>query len=363
MDLVTVYREPGRFAGWPANYGIWGWGDEIVTGFTTSILKADAGFHARDRSRPADNLQARSMDGGRTWTVGAFPGHRPGGRAVSADEHMVDGLKLEEVLRQPGHLLDLREPIDFTHPDFALMCARTGLEPGVQSFFYFSYDRARTWNGPFRLPQFVYAGVAARTDYIVTGKHSCMLFLTGNRFDGDEGKVFCVETRDGGQTWTFVNWVGSEPDVDYRGIMPSSLLLPGGDLLTAVRSQRGMGHSIELYRSADMGRSWGAATVAVAFEQKGKNHLGNPPALTRLADGRLVLAYGNRAAPYTMEARVSTDEGRSWSAPMLLRQDGGSHDLGYPRTAIAADGTIVTVYYFNEGEASERFIGATRWTV
>ena len=23
-----VYKEPGRFAGWPANGGIWHWGDE-----------------------------------------------------------------------------------------------------------------------------------------------------------------------------------------------------------------------------------------------------------------------------------------------------------------------------------------------
>jgi len=27
----------------------------------------------------------------------------------------------------------------------------------------------------------------------------------------------------------------------------------------------------------------------------------------------------------------------------------------------AADGTIVTAYYFNENARSERFIGATRW--
>ena len=34
MNHVTVYREAGDYAGWPANYGIWSWGNEIVTGFT-----------------------------------------------------------------------------------------------------------------------------------------------------------------------------------------------------------------------------------------------------------------------------------------------------------------------------------------
>jgi hypothetical protein len=29
---VMIYHEPGRFAGWPANHGIWSWGDEILSG-------------------------------------------------------------------------------------------------------------------------------------------------------------------------------------------------------------------------------------------------------------------------------------------------------------------------------------------
>jgi hypothetical protein len=34
MNHFTIYREPGRYAGWPANYGIWAWDHEIVLGFT-----------------------------------------------------------------------------------------------------------------------------------------------------------------------------------------------------------------------------------------------------------------------------------------------------------------------------------------
>src|SRR5262245_32307961 len=30
---VIVHKEAGRFGGWPANNGIWSWGDEIVVGF------------------------------------------------------------------------------------------------------------------------------------------------------------------------------------------------------------------------------------------------------------------------------------------------------------------------------------------
>ena len=167
MEQVTIFREPGKFAGWPANYGMWAWGDELVVGFTVSTFNANSGFHARDRSQPTRTTMARSLDGGKTWTYGPFPGRLPDGRALSADEHMVKGLKLEEVMDGPEGPTQLTEKIDFTHPDFAFMAARTGLEPGVQSFFYYSYDRAKSWRGPFLWPQFVWAGVAARTDYIV----------------------------------------------------------------------------------------------------------------------------------------------------------------------------------------------------
>ena len=27
-EHVIVYREPGKFAGWPANYGMWAWDNE-----------------------------------------------------------------------------------------------------------------------------------------------------------------------------------------------------------------------------------------------------------------------------------------------------------------------------------------------
>ncbi len=33
-EHVEVYRQPGRFADWPANYGIWSWGNEIAVSFT-----------------------------------------------------------------------------------------------------------------------------------------------------------------------------------------------------------------------------------------------------------------------------------------------------------------------------------------
>ena len=38
MEHNIVYRAAGRFGGWPANNGIWAWGNEIVVGFTLGYL-------------------------------------------------------------------------------------------------------------------------------------------------------------------------------------------------------------------------------------------------------------------------------------------------------------------------------------
>src|ERR1700691_2877216 len=53
---VTVYREQGRFAGWPANHGMWSWGDEILVGFSRGYDKDRGPFHHIDKEKPEDYL-------------------------------------------------------------------------------------------------------------------------------------------------------------------------------------------------------------------------------------------------------------------------------------------------------------------
>ncbi|GIV75852.1 MAG: hypothetical protein KatS3mg050_0246 [Litorilinea sp.] len=367
MEHVTVYREAGRYAGWPANYGIWHWGDEIVVGFTRGYYQESAHFHARDRDRPFDTLQARSLDGGATWTVQPFPGTTPGGRGLSADEHMNPDLWVANALDGPGAPVDCPGGIQFTHPDFALMCARTGLRAGARSWFYISYDRCRSWQGPYWLPDFGQTGIAARTDYLVDGPERCTLFLTAAKPDGQEGRVFCARTTDGGRTFSFVSWVTPEPK-GYT-IMPASVRLPSGRILTAVRCSEGSSTTtsphcwIDLYASDDDGVSWHRLSTPVPDAGRG----GNPPTLTLLqgeaAGTHLCLTYGFRNPPFAMQAVLSEDGGRSWGPAITLRSGAGNHDIGYPRTVQRPDGTLVTVYYWNDRPDQERYIAATLWRI
>ena len=66
---VKVYFEKGMFGGWPANHGIWSWGDEILVGFGMGYYKDQGQNHHIDREKPEIPMLARSLDGGETWSI------------------------------------------------------------------------------------------------------------------------------------------------------------------------------------------------------------------------------------------------------------------------------------------------------
>jgi hypothetical protein len=346
---VKVYAEPGRFGGWPANHGIWCWGDEILVGFSAGYYK-DLGpeRHNIDREKPEEHLLARSLDGGETWKI-ENPAEK--GALIPAPKALhgfvPPGLKEKPWTDCPGG-------IDFTHPDFALTVRMTSVDSGP-SRFYYSTDRGKNWLGPYRLPLFGQKGIAARTDYVVNGKHDCMLFLSAAKENGKEGRPLCVRTTDGGKTWDFVSWITDEPK--GYAIMPATVRLGPGELLTEIRVWEDSKSWLDQYRSLDDGKTW-------KYESRPAPDLGegNPASMIRLADGRVCLTYGYRSKPYGIRARLSGDGGHTWGKEIILRDDGGGRDLGYPRSVQRKDGKIVTVYYIHDQPKSDRYIGATIWS-
>jgi hypothetical protein len=347
-EHVVVFKEAGRFGGWPANYGMWNWGNEMLVGFSAGYHKDNGiGLHAIDHDRPEEHWFARSLDGGQTWSL-ENPGPKgvlvPRGKALHGTE--VPGLVEHPWTDCPGG-------VDFTHPDFAMTLRMTDIDCGPSRWAY-STDRGHNWTGPFRLPDFGSPGIAARTDYIVNGPHDCLLFLTAAKADREEGRPLCARTTDGGKTWKFVSWIGPEPK--GFSIMPSTVRLNPSDILTTLRVHEGTKRWIDAWLSHDNGATWDYLCRPVA-----DTGTGNPPSLIKLADGRLCLSYGYRAAPYSMRAKLSSDNGRTWSKDYVLRDDGGGTDIGYPRSVQRPDGKVVVLYYIHNELYSERYIAATIW--
>ncbi len=333
IEHKVVFLEEGRFAGWPANQGIWSWGDEIVVGFTLGYYKEHpTGGHDIDRDRPSVLRQARSVDGGQTWTI-EVPSY------------------LDEKEEEAEPVL-LGSPIDFSNPNLAVKFRGDN--------FYHSPDRCKSWKGPFQLPEFEREERLARTDYLIESKDRLTAFIAASKDNGKEGQPLCIRTDDGGMTWEKVGWICGQPPENYGyAIMPSTVKLKSDAYLSMVRRGGDFNGErrwwIEPYLSPDEGVSW------YRLEQPVIDNGGNPASMIRLADGRIALTYGWRHAPYGIRARISEDEGQSWSKEIILRCDGASWDLGYPRTVQRTDGKCVTVYYYHHPDQEERLIGATIW--
>ncbi len=342
LKHVVVYREAGRYAGWPANHGIWNWGNEILVGFETGYFKYSNARHSIDWDRPADHVLARSLDGGETWSL-----EKPSGLLPPP------GTEVAGVKTAPGGKAPVDCPgnLDFTAPGFALTARMASHHTGP-SRFYVSTDRGRTWSGPYNLPSFGQPGIAARTDYLVNGPRDMTIFLTAAKSNGREGRVLVARTRDGAKTWNFVSFIGPEPPLGDYAIMPSSVRVSPATILTAIRHT----NWIDLWRSDDDGRSWRFISRPAGYTGRG-----NPPSMVRLQDGRIAITWGHRAEPYGIKARLSSDNGATWSPEIVLRADAGAWDIGYTRTVQRPDSNLVTLYYYNDNPRTERYIGATIW--
>jgi hypothetical protein len=333
---ILVYKEEGRYAGWPANHGAWAWGNELVVGFAVGdyLFKPDG--PSVDSTKPYEMCQARSMDGGETWAI-----ERP--QAIRGSVGIGS---------TPPRL---REPLDFGQPGFALMFKFASQHIGP-SRFYVSSDRCRTWRGPYEFLIEGFDHIVARTDYVILGPSECIMFGSMAKSNLLEGRAFCARTTDGGLTWSILATIGPEPE-GYL-IMPSTISLGGDRLLTVLRHKDPDAQGcIDVYDSEDAGATW--RFLGVAAPDIGA---GNPPSLLALPDGRLCLTYGYRGRPFGVRARISSDQGASWSEEIILRDDGLVEDLGYVRSLLSCDGNIVTVYYFNGPEHHDRTIQATIWT-
>lgn len=279
VEHVKVYYEPGMYGGWPANNGIWIWGNEILVGFTKDFYK-DLGpeFHDIDREKAELHLLARSLDGGETWNI------EDSGKTGNMVKHGIfQGIPRTDVPHQ--FPVECREKINFKHPDFALTVT-TNCHHRGESRYWYSYDRGHTWEGPCALPNFDAPGTGARTDYIIDSRDECMLFITAGKSNGRSGRSMVVKTTDGGLNGSFVSWIGPEPE--GFSIMPASVRLSDTEILVTVRRRDDPFKYISAYYSDDNGSSW--TYLNRPAESTG---VGNPPAMIRLHDGRHALAYIN----------------------------------------------------------------------
>ena len=112
--------------------------------------------------------------------------------------------------------------------------------------------------------------------------------------------------------------------------------------------------ALEMFQSNNDGLKWSSKGVLTSKNQ-------HPAHLMRLADGRILLSYGDRnTSPKEIVVRFSEDEGETWGTPRILATF--LHDGGYPSSVQLADQTVVTAFYAAEVPSHQRYhMSVVRW--
>ena len=175
---------------------------------------------------------------------------------------------------------------------------------------------------------------------------------------GKQRSAFVLRSEDDGDSWTCLPMSLGDDRMSYNETALG--LNAEGHVIALLRTAESTDNQQAGYlfqaTSTDQGKTWSAPVNTRIW--------GYPAHLLRLPDDRLVATYGVRRAPMGIRACLSSDGGKTWNVEneIVLRADGfgSGSDLGYPITQLLSDGTLATIYYFN-GIDNITHICLTRW--
>jgi len=211
-----------------------------------------------------------------------------------------------------------------------------------------STDGGMTWSAPFRTPLNSPHGPVAIAD----GR----LIYAGKRLAAGE-KVGVAESVDDGATWRWLSDIPARPGDDglqYHELHATQAA--DGRIVVQIRNHNpaNLGETLQC-ESRDGGKSWTTPHSISVW--------GLPSQLLKLRNGNLLMSYGYRRAPFGNQARLSADNGASWSEPMTISADAAGTDVGYPSTAELAGGDLLTVWYETMRDSPRAVLRQARWSL
>jgi hypothetical protein len=363
-----VHRNDREFCGWPFISGFWtpANGDYLLAykKMDTDYSSADAINHDQVAKVGPKIFTIRSKDKGLTWDLDS--------RKLLYDL----GADQEKVFSNSRPDYAGESPVDFTDPDVLVASGATPdyFRPHSRAWVRVSTDGGQSWRHPILVPNAGFPSVTGHASPLVRKDGVSLLFLTVVTDDGWKRRPAVFAAFDGGTNWTFVSYITPGQDdgasdndrslpirfSGHRYFYPRPILLPDGRILCSLRGQRDPTSVLwtEIFSSEDGGRTWSFLSRV--------NDWGAPGDLARMSDGRIACVYGYRLPPYGIRARISEDEGRTWGSEIILRDDGGSWDLGYPRVIEREPGSLLAIYYMNCKDDPIQANGGVRhvaWTV
>ena len=329
-DHVTIVKEQDKHFAFP--------GVALLNSGDLAVVYREGTIHMPE---PGGKVSlSRSTDGGRTW------------------------LPRVTALDRPG--MDDRDPSIFQMSGGTLLLTSSDC-------LCTSTDFGRTWSPPLPTPVFGPHGAVEDEDgNIVYGalKRNVQGELTrvGARPIQLEADA-AYRSKDRGRTWeqagiaAYTTYMPGPMDYVWLD-EPFMCVVPQRFWIFAARVD--LDGFARIIRSPDRGKTWEPIIKTPVW--------GYPQHLLHLRDGRLLMSYGYRRAPWGVRACLSSDNGKTWDLDneIVIRMDGGAaagqkvkvgdRDLGYPVSVQLADGRIFTVYYLNK-DGSNCFIAGTFWNL
>ena len=342
-DLV-VYEDPKFYAAFPSV--IRRPDGELLLAFRRAPARVALQEKSESHVDPNSYLvMVRSRDGAATWTKEPelIYAHAFGGSQDPCLLQLRDGTLLCTsygwALMKPEARAALRKPV---MPNGAGWVFLGG-------YIVRSTDGGKTWQGPVYPPH-----IPPETSHDPYGQ-PVPAYNRGAPVEGRDGRIFWVVaatddaaarkvsthllvSADKGLTWRYSAPVA----VDEKVIFNETSIheTPKGDLVAFLRTGK-YGDQACIARSTDGGKTF--------QPWQGMGFQGHPLHALRLADNRVLLVYGYRHAPFGIRARILNAECTDFAtAPeMVLRDDGGTTDLGYPWSVQLAGHRVLVTYYYN----------------
>lgn len=222
-----------------------------------------------------------------------------------------------------------------------------------------SDDGAKTWKGPFIPPHVQVDGTVDALGNPVAA------YNRGAMMQGKDGRLYwavccnkgpkirnstvqLLTSSDRAETWQYACPIAEDEKASFNET--SLLETKKGDIVAFMRTANFDDH-LAVARSTDGGKS---------FKWEDGKIIGHPYYAMKLQDGRVFLIYGYRHEPFGIRARLLNPDCTDIAdAPeIVIRDDGGSGDLGYPWAALLPDGGILAAYYFNQKDGTRYIEGS-----
>lgn len=169
---------------------------------------------------------------------------------------------------------------------------------------------------------------------------------SGNAKGNSENNL--IVSSDDGKSWKQMGVVAESNSISFNEA--SVYETPKGDIVSFIRTAN-YGDTAVISRSTDGGKT---------FNWKSMGFKGHPMQALRLPDNQVLIVYGYRHKPYGIRARILDEECMNFETAkeFIIREDGGSTDIGYPWAVLLNDNEVLVSYYFNHDEGLRYIAGS-----